>query len=362
MIQTVKVDLGERSYDILVGENLISGAMLALDPIVNGKKCHVITDSNVGPLYFDAVAAALTSAKASGVSQSVVPAGEQNKTLESIGGFCSDMVTAGLDRKSMVVALGGGVPGDMAGFSAACYMRGIDFIQVPTSLLAMVDSSVGGKTGVDLPAGKNLVGAFWQPRLVLIDTSVLNTLPDREVRCGLAEIVKYGVIKDEEFFSKLEQSIDLLNSLDLEFYADIIAHCCRIKAEVVSCDEKESGLRAILNYGHTFGHAIEAVTNFSIGHGEGVAIGMCMAADLAVNLGMMTASAANRQEKLLTALKLPTRINGCDPDAVVAAMFKDKKTSNGKVVFILPLGIGMVSIEKGVDMEMVRQTVGGRCD
>lgn len=362
MIQKVKVDLGERSYNILVGENLLSGNDISgLKNIVKDRKCHIISDDNVAPLYLNSVKILLKPAGAI-TSESILPAGEQNKTLASIAGFYSDMVKAGLDRKSLIVALGGGVPGDMAGFAAATYMRGIKFIQIPTSLLAMVDSSVGGKTGVDLPEGKNLIGAFLQPEMVIIDTTMLKTLPERELRCGLAEIVKYGVIIDDKLFSRLEKNIDKLNSMDLNFYASIIAECCKVKARIVSQDEKESGIRAVLNYGHTFGHAVETVSDYNVGHGEGVSIGMCMAADMAVSLKLMEPEAAQRQEDLLLALKLPTRISEYDPEKIIAAMSRDKKSENGTPVFIVPRRIGMVSIEKNIRREDIIQAIRGRCD
>ncbi len=359
--RTVKVDLGERSYDIVTGLGVLRAAADYLSPLVSGRKCHLIMDSNVAQLYSSDLCEALTTAGAE-ISHSIVPAGEQNKTLATVAGLLADIINAGLDRGSRIIACGGGVTGDMAGFTAAVYMRGISFIQIPTSLLAMVDSSVGGKTGVDLPEGKNLVGAFWQPEQVLIDPLLLQTLPLRELRCGLAEIVKYGVIYDKFLFESLEKSVDKLLVPDLEFYCDIISRCCEIKAEVVAGDEHENGLRAILNYGHTFGHALEAVSQFQLGHGEGVAVGMCMAADLAVKMGIFTSVEADRQEALIARLGLPVRVCGYSAEAVVEAMSRDKKKRDGKLVFVLPRQIGKVSLEKGIDSELVLETVRGRCD
>ena len=360
--RTVRVELGERSYDIITGWKVLDDAGVYLGPLLSGRKCHLITDSNVAPLYADKLSEILESAGAE-VSQSIIPAGETHKNLATIGELLAEIIGAGLDRGSRILALGGGVTGDMAGFTAAIYMRGIKFIQVPTSLLAMVDSSVGGKTGVDLPQGKNLVGAFWQPEKVLIDQKLLLTLPDRELCCGLAEVVKYGIIADAALFADLEKNTDKLLKRDPDFYGEIISRCCRIKAEVVAGDEHENGRRAILNYGHTFGHAIEAVSDFAVGHGEGVAIGMCMAADLAVKLDMFSSSEADRQEQLLRRLGLPTRCDaGLSPDNVTAAMARDKKKRDGKLVFILPRRIGEVVAVDGLDPELILETVRGRCD
>jgi len=359
--KTVNVNLGTRSYAIVVGQQLIDHAAEFLAPLVSGHKSHIITDSNLVQLYYDRLAAALRGA-GSEVSRSIIRAGEQHKTLSTVTGMLGELIKAGLDRGSRIVALGGGVTGDMAGFTASIYMRGISFIQIPTSLLAMVDSSVGGKTGVDLPEGKNLVGAFWQPELVLIDPALLRSLPERELRCGWAEIVKYGVIVDRELFRKLEEQTALLTSLDLDFYTEIICRCCELKAEIVADDEHEIGRRAILNYGHTFGHAIEAVSDFNIGHGEGVSIGMCMAADLAVKTGMLAKPDAERQETLLRRLGMPVSVSGLDPEAIVRAMSGDKKKRDGKLTFILPHAIGNVSIERGMDVQLVLDAVRGRCD
>ena len=359
--KNIHVDLSERSYDIAVSPGILKNAGNLLKNFVAGKKCLIITDSNVNELYAKNALAFLKNAGAE-ASLTDFPAGEASKHLGTVGALYSKAVGCGLDRNSLIVALGGGVPGDIAGFVAATYMRGVNFIQIPTSLLAMVDSSVGGKTGVDLPEGKNLVGAFWQPLHVLIDPEVLKTLPEREVKCGLAEIIKYGVIVDEELFEMLENNIDKLNSLDLDFYSEVIARCCRLKAQVVSQDEREGGLRAILNFGHTFGHAVEAVSGYqTIGHGEGVAIGMCMASDLAAKSGRMDKNAAMRLEQLLKTLGLPCGITGHKAESILEAMSSDKKKKDGKLVLILPDKIGAVSIVNDTSRNDILTAIKGRC-
>ena len=345
----ITVGLKERSYDIITGQGILSNASEYLAPFVKGRKCLLLTDSNVGPLYAEKVAEMLIAA---GAEAFTFPfqAGEENKTLETVGGICSHAVKCGLDRSSLIVALGGGVCGDIAGFAAAIYMRGINFIQIPTTLLAAVDSSVGGKTGADLPEGKNLIGAFWQPKLVLMDPEVFATLPLKEIRCGLAEVVKYGVIMDAPLFAKLEENTDKLNAVDLEFYTEIIARCCELKAKVVAADEREGGLRAILNYGHTFGHAVELVSNFTLAHGEGVAIGMNMAAELAVQAGLLDRAVAVRQRKLLEKLALPCTLPpGGDPEQIYTGMLKDKKKVGSRLNLIIPLDIGKVEIKSGFE-------------
>jgi 3-dehydroquinate synthase len=355
----VNVGLNDRSYAITIKPGLLEQSLEIFNDIVSNRKCLIVSDSNVYALYGKQLESKLHAAGAS-VSTSVFPAGEENKHLNTMAAIYHDAVKAGLDRKSLIVALGGGVSGDIAGFAAATYMRGIEFIQVPTSLLAMVDSSVGGKTGVDLPEGKNLVGAFWQPKKVIIDPKLLTTLEMREVRCGLAEIVKYAIIIDAELFDILQHNIDKLLKLDLDFYAEIIARCCEIKAKIVAEDEREAGVRALLNYGHTFGHAIEQVANFSVGHGEGVAIGMCMAADLAVKMGLCEPEVRERQRGLLEALGLPHSTQ-FSPEAILEAMKSDKKNMNNQTVVILPEAIGRASIVKDATPELILEAIRDNC-
>lgn len=358
----VLVDLGERSYGIFVGADVFKDAAKHLAPLVKRRKCLLVSDGGVYSLYADRAVDSLCKAGAY-VYASVFKAGEGSKNLSTVERIYRKAAGAALDRDSVIVALGGGVPGDVAGFVASTYMRGIRFVQIPTTLLAMVDSSVGGKTGVDLPEGKNLVGAFWQPSLVLIDPSFLKTLPERELRCGMAEIVKTAVILDGRLFKTLEREGGKLLKLKTPSISKVIARCCELKAQVVSADEREGGLRAILNYGHTFGHAIETATGYdSIAHGEAVSIGMCMAADLAVGAGVLDRKSAERQESLLESLSLPRRISGCDPEEILSAMYKDKKTRGDKLNFVLPVKIGEARLFKDVPRSLALQSVRGRCD
>jgi 3-dehydroquinate synthase len=265
------------------------------------------------------------------------------------------MLDQGADRKTVVIALGGGVIGDLAGFVAATFTRGLRFVQVPTTLLAQVDSSVGGKVGVNLPGGKNLVGAFWQPRGVIIDVSVLDSLPEREFKAGMAEVVKYGVIQDAEFFAYLEANVEKINERDASVLTYIVKRCCRLKADVVEKDEREeTGLRSILNYGHTFGHAFEAGTNYEeLLHGEGVAIGMMCAARLAERLGRVDKAFVARQEKLLEAFKMSLDVPEVEHDEMIELMYRDKKVERGKLRFVLPTRMGHVELVNDVGTEDV---------
>ncbi len=353
-IKQIQVALEDRSYSILLKPGILQSSNEVLSAFCSNRSILVVTDSNVNPLYIDKV----DKIENCNYSKFVFPAGEKNKTIDTVTDICRAAVVAGLDRKSLILALGGGVCGDMAGFAAAVYMRGIDFIQIPTTLLAMVDSSVGGKTGVDLPEGKNLVGAFWQPKLVVIDPETLKTLPREEVRNGLAEVVKYGMIQDWEFFQLLEKNLDALKNLDMDFYTEMIKRCCKIKAEVVAQDELEGGLRAILNYGHTFGHAVELRSNFSIAHGAAVSIGMAVAAELGIISGMISKDYAERQNALLKNLGLPIRVpSNFDPEDIYRAMLHDKKTLASKIKLILPVANGAVSIIDNIDSTLIIQAI-----
>ncbi len=335
-MNTVRVQVPEKEYDIYIGAHIYDTISL---PQVNNKHCLIVTDSNVGPLYQEQVKALLNRNGANQVDTVDFPAGEESKTLTTMQKFYSTAAQKGLDRKSIIIALGGGVSGDMAGFLAASYMRGIDFIQFPTSLLAMVDSSVGGKVGIDLPEGKNLVGAFWQPLAVVVDLNTLTTLPAREVKSGLAEVVKYGMIYDSDFLTFLELNMKAITNLDLAVLSEVVSICCQIKAKVVSEDEKEQGIRAILNYGHTFGHSIEMLGGFSLlNHGEGVAIGMNMAAQLSVNNGLIDAKLAQRQKTILTDIGLPITVAGLEAKDILKGMYSDKKVEAGKIRLVLPKG------------------------
>jgi 3-dehydroquinate synthase len=348
-METVHVNLGARSYDIEIGSgNLLSAARLCQ---AERDDAHtvIISDTNVDPLYAEPLADALVEL-GSEVDMLAVDAGEPSKAPDVACELWEQLLDQGADRQTVIVALGGGVVGDLAGFVAATFSRGLTFVQVPTSLLAQVDSSVGGKVGVNLPGAKNMVGAFWQPRGVVIDVDVLGTLPEREFRAGMAEVVKYGVIMDAEFFAYLETSVDAINQRNAAVLTQIVERCCRLKADVVEEDEYETkGRRSILNYGHTFCHALEAVTGYEqLLHGEGVAIGMMCAARLAQRLGRVDGEFTERQLKLLAALHLPTVSPQVDPDELLEAMYHDKKVERGELRFVLPTQLGHVELVRGV--------------
>lgn len=339
----VKVDLGNRSYPIYIGSGLLDQPDL-LQRHVHGKSVLVVTNTTIAPLYLDKVVDALTRDNPKVKVETVIlPDGERYKNMETLMKVFDKAIESRLDRRTTFVALGGGVIGDMCGFAAAAFLRGVNFIQIPTTVMAQVDSSVGGKTGINHPLGKNLIGAFYQPQCVLIDTDTLNTLPDRELASGLAEVIKYGLIRDTEFFEWQEKNMNTLIARDPAAFAYAIKHSCENKAEVVSLDEKESGLRATLNLGHTFGHAIE--TGFGYGqwlHGEAVAVGMVMAVDLSRRLGWIDESLVGRVHSILKQAKLPT----APPESMTVEMFKsimavDKKVADGVLRLILlkgPLG------------------------
>jgi 3-dehydroquinate synthase len=337
-MKTLHLDLGERSYPIYIGAGLLDRSELLLRHIA-ASRVAIVTNATVAPLYLSRVRAHLASFQPVEV---VLPDGEQYKTLEVLNRVFDALLSARCDRRTTIVALGGGVIGDMAGFAAACYQRGVPFIQVPTTLLAQVDSSVGGKTGVNHPLGKNMIGAFYQPRAVIIDTDTLNTLPDRELSAGLAEVIKYGLIRDAGFFAWLESNMDRLLGRDTEALAYAIHRSCRNKAEVVAADERESGLRATLNLGHTFGHAIE--TGLGYGnwlHGEAIAAGMVMAADLSHRLEWLTAADVVRVEKLIQRARLPMRAPATlAPARFLELMAVDKKVLDGRLRLVLLKRLG----------------------
>jgi 3-dehydroquinate synthase len=343
---TLKVSLGERSYPIRIGAGTLPDLGPACRALKLGAKAAVVTNPTVGERYLEPVARSLRGA---GFATSVmeVPDGERFKTPRWVGRIHDHLVTERFDRSCFVVALGGGVVGDMAGFAAATFLRGIPFVQVPTTVVAQVDSSVGGKTGVNHPSGKNLIGAFHQPRLVHMDMDTLTTLPKRELLAGIAEVVKYGVIADPKFFAYLEGHVADVLALERPVLARVVRRCCEIKADVVAADERETtGHRAILNYGHTVGHALEAVTRYRrYKHGEAVAIGMVAAARMAVARGSLKAPAAEAQEALLAAFGLPTRLpRGIDRGALVEAMGLDKKAREGRIRVVLADRIGRVKL------------------
>lgn len=350
----VHVGLAERSYDIHIGLDNLSAIGELVDGLDDISHIVIITDSNVRELYGETILKSL-SQKNFQVDIMSVPAGESSKSVSILEELWQQMLSLGADRKTVIITLGGGVVGDLAGFVAASYGRGIRFIQIPTTLLATVDSSVGGKVGINLPAAKNMVGAFWQPQAVLIDVAVLQSLPARDYCAGLAEVVKYGVIQDENFFSQLENNVGLILERDPEFMRDVIARCCELKAYVVEQDERETtGLRAILNYGHTFCHAIEACTGYGTYlHGEAVAIGMLCASRMAEALGRITPEDTARQHHLLEQLNLPTALpRDVEREPMVEAMKRDKKTEHGKIRFILPTRIGHVELVDNVNQAL----------
>jgi 3-dehydroquinate synthase len=343
-MRIVQVPLGHRSYNIKVGGGLLSRLGAECAQLKLGQRCAVITDSNVGKKF---AKAALKSLSASGFETVLitVPAGEKSKRLAVVENCYDQLAAHRLERKSFIVALGGGVVGDLAGFVAATYLRGLPFVQVPTTLLAQVDSSVGGKTGVNLQAGKNLVGAFYQPQLVLCDLDALKTLPRREYVSGLAEVIKYGVIYDAVLFAQLERHLPKLLQRDTATLRSIIARCCEIKAEVVGQDETESGLRAILNFGHTIGHAIENSSGYGkFLHGEAIAIGQVAAARLSQKIQGFPSGDAGRIEKLFVQAGLPVKIKltAAARKKLFAAMQLDKKVSGGEIKFVLARKLGKV--------------------
>jgi 3-dehydroquinate synthase len=359
-IETIRVSLGERSYPIEIGTGNLNEAGAFLKDLGGAARVVVVTDSNVEPLYASQVGESFTE-EGFDVDLVVVDAGEPSKAAAIAEAAWEKMLDVGTDRQSVVVALGGGVVGDLAGFIAATYARGIRYLQVPTTLLAQVDSSVGGKVGINLSGAKNMVGAFWQPVGVLIDTDVLGTLPKREYVSGLAEVVKYGVILDAEFFRDLEEHTAELNDRQPTALRHVIARSCRLKADVVESDEREtSGSRAVLNYGHTFAHALETVLGYGeLLHGEAVAIGMMCAARLAERLKRVDASFVRRQESLLAALRLPVETPSADHDALLDAMARDKKSQAGKLRFVLPTCLGHVELVGDVSPDDARAALAG---
>ena len=344
-MRTVKVPLGDRSYSIKIGNEILPNLGKECRRLKLGTRCALVTDRQVGPIYSKMAMSSLRNAGFNPI-EIRVPAGETAKCLNTIQSSYDKLAKHRIERSSFIVALGGGVVGDMAGFLAASYLRGIGFVQVPTTLLSQVDSSVGGKVGVNLKAGKNLVGAFYQPRLVLCDLNTIKTLPKRELRAGLAEVIKYGIIEDSKLFKRLERKMSDLLNLDTIEMAYIVARSCQIKAKIVEQDETENGLRAILNYGHTIGHALEAISSYGkFLHGEAISIGQVAASKISRDLHGLSQSEVDRIEALFTAAGLPTKIHLSKNEIkkLLAAMKLEKKVSDGKVNFVLASAIGKVS-------------------
>ena len=361
----IKVDvaLGDRAYDIVIGRGVLQSLGARVAALRPGVRTAIVTDRTVAKHWLEPTERSLAEAGIP-TSRVIVEEGEGSKTYAGLEKVCEALIAARIERSDLVIALGGGVVGDLAGFAAAILRRGVDFVQVPTSLLAQVDSSVGGKTGINSPQGKNLLGAFHQPVLVIADTSVLDTLSPRQFRAGYAEVAKYGVLGDEAFFGWLEANhADIFSGGAGREHA--IATSCRAKAAIVSRDERETGERALLNLGHTFGHALEAATGFSdrLFHGEGVSVGMVLAAEFSAKLGMISAADAARVERHLAAVGLPTRLQDiagfaqeglADADALMALMAQDKKVKRGKLTFILLEAVGRAVVANDVDPARVR--------
>jgi 3-dehydroquinate synthase len=361
MQSVIKVNLPQHAYDIAIAPGSLDNLGVLMQPLELGKKVLVVSNPTIFRHYGERAIASLASAGFEVLSLNL-PAGEQYKTLTSIQKIYNAALENRLERASTMVALGGGVIGDMTGFAAATWLRGINFVQVPTSLLAMVDASIGGKTGVNHPQGKNLIGAFYQPKLVVIDPQILTTLPPREYRAGMAEVIKYGVIWDTDLFEQLEaaKKLDQFRYLSQELLQQILNKSCQAKADVVSKDEKESGLRAILNYGHTIGHAVESLTGYKlVNHGEAVAIGMVAAGQLAVHLNLWNQADAQRQDALIKKAGLPTQLPaGIEIEAIIETLQTDKKVKAGQVRFVLPTRIGEVTVTDQVSSDLIRQVIG----
>lgn len=352
-MRVVPVKLAANSYDIFIGKDVAGKIIEMCSSMGFSKKALIISDSNVAPLYGTWLKQLLAEAQLEAEIY-VIEAGEASKSMQVAEAIYTRCIELGLDRKSPVFALGGGVVGDLAGFIAATYMRGVPFIQVPTSLLAQVDSSVGGKVAVNHKLGKNLIGAFYQPKAVFMDLNTMETLPEREIYTGLGEIIKYGIIYDEEFFQYLEENREAILQLEPEAASHMIARSCEIKAEVVAIDEKELGLRAILNFGHTAAHAIEKNTNYTrYNHGEAVAIGMICAADISRSLGFIDDDTFNRVVKLIEDLHLPVKAEGCQAEALYRDTFHDKKTVGGKVKWVVMEQIGKVKTMSDIDEAII---------
>jgi 3-dehydroquinate synthase len=357
-MQNVRVELGANSYEIRVGPGLLAQAGLWLREMGFSGRAVVITDTTVRGLYADILCRGLGGAGFE-VAVLEVPAGEEQKTLNSAGRLYDELNGIFAERSTPILALGGGVTGDLAGFVAATYMRGVPYIQMPTTLLAMVDSSIGGKTAVDHGRLKNVIGAFYQPGMVVADIDTLKTLPEVELANGLAEVIKHAAIKDRYFFDFLEANIKKVKELDPEVLEKIVVESARIKAGVVARDEKEAGLRAVLNYGHTVGHAVEALSDFRLKHGQAVAIGMVAEAKIACRLGVLDRTAAARLETVVREAGLPAQIPPFDKKKLMLAMGHDKKVRQGRLTFVLLKSIGEAFITADVDPALVQEVISG---
>jgi len=354
-MKTLKVELGARSYPIYIGQTLLGQAEL-LAPYIKGEQVLMVTNETVAPIYLEKTLPAFTNFKTESV---ILPDGEIHKNLTVLNQIFDTLLRQHFNRQTTLVALGGGVVGDMTGFAAAAYQRGVPFIQIPTTLLAQVDSSVGGKTGVNHALGKNMIGAFHQPQCVLIDTDTLHTLDNRQLSAGLAEVIKYGIINDLEFFEWLENHAEALLARDSEALSYAISRSCQDKAAIVAADERESGQRALLNLGHTFGHAIETGLGYGVClHGEAVAIGICLAAQFSARLGWINQATVTRITTLIEKMALPSRIpEGITAEQMLTLMQVDKKVIGGKLRLILLKDIGQCIITDEYDQDLLKQSL-----
>ena len=355
-MDTVRVNLGNNSYTIHIGQGILQDIGAYLSDMGLTKQALVISDDNVGALYGEVVLASLQKA-GFGAQLVCVPPGEASKSLSTAEKLYNAVIEAHLDRHSPIVALGGGVIGDLAGFVAATYLRGVPFVQVPTSLLAQVDSSVGGKVAVDHALGKNLIGAFYQPRIVIVDSEVLDTLPEREISAGLAEVIKHGIITDSNFFDFLQENYMQILEKDPVNIEKIILRNCEIKASVVERDEREDNVRMNLNFGHTIGHGVEAEAEYAYRHGEAVSIGMVGAALISFYMGLCSKATVDAVENILTRFNLPTRVRGIAVEALLAFLARDKKKIGNKINWVLLEKIGQVKICQDVPDKIVRQAL-----
>jgi 3-dehydroquinate synthase len=356
-MKKIDIRLGQNSYSVYIGSGILSQTGQILKELGYGDKAVIITNPVVKKLYGTQLKQCLVDA---GLSATVmeVPEGEEYKSLESAGTLYQQLAEFGAERSTPILALGGGVIGDLAGFVAATYMRGVPLVQLPTTLLAQCDSSIGGKTAVNHGQLKNEIGAFYQPKMTISDTITLKTLPREDLTSGLGEVIKYAIIKDEQFFVYLEKHLDLIKALDDNVLEDIVANSARIKAEVVEIDEKDTGLRNILNFGHTVGHAVESVTNFQVAHGQAVAIGMIAAAKIASELGIFDSGSVTRLKNLLEKAGLMTKLPVPEVKQVMQTMRYDKKVQSGKIRFVLPRTIGQVFIADDVSNAIVEKVLG----
>lgn len=354
-MQTLYVELGERRYSIFIGSDLDPQALLA--PYIHGKQVMIVSNTTVAPLYLQRYQTAI-EALDKRVATCILPDGEKYKDNQHLNLIFDALLEAGFNRDCTVLALGGGVIGDMAGFASACFQRGVYFIQVPTTLLSQVDSSVGGKTGINHPLGKNMIGAFQQPQVVLADMSQLSTLPDRELSAGLAEVIKYALLGDEKFLVWLEENMDALVARDEKLLAEAVYRSCAHKARIVANDEKEQGERALLNLGHTFGHAIESYMGYGVWlHGEAVATGMVMAADLSQRMGWISQEDLERTKKIISRAQLPIVCPKIPLDDFLAYMAHDKKVLNGQLRLVLLKQLGEAVITRDFDLELMKQAI-----